>query len=309
MTDAPRPSGPARASRAPRPALPVALPLAATLLFFAANSVLGRAALGELPAGQPPDPAAYTALRLVSGAAMLALIVAAREGAGGARAALSRARAVPALSLLGYAAFFSVAYAGIAAGLGALVLFGAVQVTMFAGALAMGERPPPMRWLGAGAGLAGLAWLAAPGAEAPPLVPALLMAASGASWGVFSLVGRGSARPVADMAGAFALASVAGTALWAMAAAAGFAPGMGAREAGLAVASGAVTSALGYAMWYAVLPRIDATLASVAQLAVPLIALAGGARWLGEVPSSRFWIAAALILGGVGAATLASRRR
>ena len=306
---APTPTPTPTPSPAASPALPVAIPLVVTLIFFAANSVLGRAALGETAPGVAPDPAAFTALRLVSGAAMLALIVTTREGASGAAGLLARARWISALSLLGYAAFFSAAYIGVAAGLGALLLFGAVQVTMFAGALWGGERPPPMRWLGAGCGMAGLAWLTAPGAEAPPLVPALLMAGSGVCWGVFSLVGRGSPRPVADMAGAFALAAAAAVPLWLGAAALGLAPGLGLREAGLAVASGAVTSALGYAMWYGVLPRIDATLASVAQLTVPLIALAGGALWLGEVPTARFWVAAALILGGIGAATLVSRRR
>ena len=130
------------------------------LAAFAANSVLCRAALdASALGGAAPDAAAFTALRLVSGAAMLSLLVALRAPLG---PALKRAQ-----PLLAYAGLFSLAYLELDAGIGALILFGAVQVSMFAGALWLGERPPVMRWVGAGFGLAGLAWLAAPGARWP----------------------------------------------------------------------------------------------------------------------------------------------
>ncbi|WP_339949317.1 DMT family transporter [uncultured Albimonas sp.] len=277
------------------------------LIAFAANSVLCRAALdaGALQ-GAPPDAAAFTAVRLISGAAMLSLLLATRTPLG---PALRGAQPVSALALLAYAGLFSLAYLDLDAGIGALILFGAVQTSMFAGALMMGERPPAMRWVGAGCGLAGLGWLAAPGASAPPLMASLMMAGAGAAWGVYSLRGRGSSRPLADTAGAFALAAPLAAILWAIAWALDAAPGLGGREAALAVASGAFASGCGYAVWYAALPRLEASMAAVAQLAVPLIALAGGMAWLGEAPSPRFWTAAALILGGLGAATLAVRRR
>lgn len=75
------------------------------------------------------------------------------------------------------------------------------------------------------------------------------------------------------------------------------------------MASGALASGGGYALWYAALPRLEASFAAVAQLTMPLIALSGGVLFLGESPGSRFWTAGALILGGLGAAALASRRR
>ncbi len=267
------------------------------LIAFAANSVLCRAAL----TGAHPDPAAFTALRLGSGAAALAGLMALR----GAR--IRPPSPVSALALLAYAGLFSVAYLGLPAGLGALILFGAVQIAMFAGGLMGGERPAPLRWFGAACGLAGLGVLAAPGAQAPDLVSALLMAGAGAAWGVYSLRGRGSAHPLADTASAFVAAAPAAVALWLAALALGAAPGLGAREAALAIASGALASGCGYAVWYAVLPRLEASMAAVAQLAVPLIALAGGLLFLHETPTPRFAVAAALILGGLGAAALASR--
>jgi drug/metabolite transporter (DMT)-like permease len=72
----------------------------------------------------------------------------------------------------------------------------------------------------------------------------------------------------------------------------------------LAVLSGAVTSGLGYALWYAVLPRLGAARAAVAQLTVPILAALGGAALLAEVPGLRFWLASLLVLGGVALASL-----
>jgi drug/metabolite transporter (DMT)-like permease len=67
----------------------------------------------------------------------------------------------------------------------------------------------------------------------------------------------------------------------------------------LAVLSGAVTSGLGYALWYRVLPELPASVAAVAQLTVPVIALAGGIVFIGEELTWRFLVAALMVLGGV----------
>ena len=47
--------------------------------------------------------------------------------------------------------------------------------------------------------------------------------------------------------------------------------------------------------------------AAVAQLTVPVIAALGGAVLLAELPGMRFWLAALLVLGGVGWASLPYR--
>ncbi len=270
------------------------------LVAFAANSVLCRLALASGAIG----PGAFTAVRLVSGALALLAIAALTGRLGAVRAAL---RPVAALALFAYAGAFSFAYVRLDTGTGALILFGAVQAAMFGGGLWLGERPPLMRWVGAGTALAGLAWLALPGADAPDALGALLMALSGAAWGVFSLKGRDAGPPGAAVTAAFLLSAPLGLGLWALAGAAGEAGGASAAGLALAVASGALASGGGYALWYAVLPRIDASLAGVAQLTVPLLALLGGIEFLGEAIPARFPLAATLILGGVGAATLAGR--
>ncbi len=71
--------------------------------------------------------------------------------------------------------------------------------------------------------------------------------------------------------------------------------------------SGAITSGLGYALWYAVLPRLASAQAAVAQLTVPVIALVGGVLFLGEVPTAGMLAAGAIVLAGVALAILPTR--
>lgn len=85
-----------------------------------------------------------------------------------------------------------------------MLLFGAVQITMFGFAWYQGERFSARVLLGMLIAFAGLLILLLPGSEAPPLASALLMAAAGVAWGVYSLLGKGSPRPLADTAGNFA---------------------------------------------------------------------------------------------------------
>lgn len=268
----------------------LALLTAIVMIAFAANSVLNRLALAQGDIG----PAAFAAIRLGAGAATLALLVTLRGG----RVPLGEpARAAGAASLALYMLGFSFAYLTLDAGVGALILFGGVQVTMFVGAVWGGETIPARRWVGATIAFAGLAWLLWPrGAEAPDPRGAMLMAAAAVGWGIYSLIGRRATDPLSATAASFALALP--VALAALVAAADLA-GSTAKGIFAAIASGAVTSGLGYALWYAVLPRLRASQAAVAQLTVPVIALAGGVLFLGEEPTARLILAGAVVLGGV----------
>lgn len=271
---------------------------ALVMVAFAANSVLNRLALAQGDIG----PAAFAAIRLGAGALVLAGLVLAR---GGRLQLAAPGRALGAGSLALYMLGFSFAYLTLDAGLGALILFGGVQVTMFAGAVLAREPVPPRRWAGAALAFAGLVWLLWPaGAGAPDPLGAALMAAAALGWGLYSLAGRRAADPLAATAANFVLALPA--ALLALALAADFS---GATGKGIAAAllSGAVTSGLGYALWYTVLPRLGASLAALAQLCVPVIALAGGTALLGEAPGPRLVAAGAVVLAGVALGSL--RRR
>ena len=50
---------------------------------------------------------------------------------------------------------------------------------------------------------------------------------------------------------------------------------------GYAIASGELTSGVGYAIWYAVLPSLQTTVASTVQLSFPVITALGGIIFLG----------------------------
>lgn len=276
-----------------------------TMMAFAANSVLNRMAVG---AGLI-DPLGFAVLRLLAGALMLALLLGLRRVLrGGAVWPGAEGRLAGVFGLLLYLFGFSFAYLGLDAGTGALILFGMVQITMFGGALLSRERVPGRRWLGAGLAFAGLVTLLAPGGAGGLLVPAAAMALAGFGWGIYSLAGRGARDPLAATAANFVLALPVGLPLLLVPTGAvtvaltplGF---------WLAVVSGAVTSGLGYALWYALVPQLGAARAAVAQLTVPVIAAAAGLVLLGEGLGLRFVLAAGLVLGGVALASLNGQSR
>lgn len=255
------------------------------MVAFAANSVLNRMAVGAGAIGAVE----FAVVRLTAGAVVLLALVALR-GRGWRGASVGGV-----VGLAVYLFGFSLAYGHLEAGTGALVLFGVVQVTMFAGALWAGEAVPGRRWAGAALALAGLVVLVAPAGGGWTGFAA--MAAAGVGWGIYSLAGRGARDALAATAGNFGLALGPGVLVAVVVGVdLGAASGYG---LGLAVLSGAVTSGLGYALWYAVLPSLGAGRAAVAQLTVPLIAAAGGAVLIGEAVGWRFAVACLLVLGGV----------
>lgn len=276
---------------------------ALVMVAFAANSILNRVAVG----GGEIDPLAFAIIRACAGAVTLAILVLARRRS---LPLLRPARIAGAGSLALYLIGFSVAYVQIDAGIGALLLFGGVQVTMFAGSVMGGERPPARRWIGSGMAMAGLAWLSWPSGQAAlPLVAVIAMLLAAFGWGIYSLAGRKASDPMAETGANFILAVplVFAVALLLPAQT----DGTPTSQAGLvlAVIAGALTSGLGYALWYAVLPRLGASVAALVQLTVPVIAMAAGVALLGEVVSWRIIGAGALTLGGIAYGLGAFQRR
>ena len=297
----------------------------AALIGFAANSLLCRAALG----GGSIDAASFTAIRLASGAAILAVL--ARRSRAPRRRFLWREVNTPsrspshglpsahgesarsaggwgsAIALFGYAAAFSFAYLRLTTATGALILFAAVQITMITRGVVSGERPGAAEWLGMAISIGGLVVLTLPGLAAPDPLGAALMAVGGLSWGVYSLRGRGAADPLAVTADNFArtLPFAALLLVSSLVISPGHASTSGAV---LAASSGAIASGIGYSLWYAVLPQLPATRAAIVQLAVPVLAAAGGSLVLGEALTLRFVGVASAIIAGVALAVLSRRR-
>jgi len=265
------------------------------MLAFAANSLLCRVALRDTTI----DAASFTAIRLASGAAVLALIVRARHGR-----PMEAGSWAAAACLFGYAAFFSFAYRHLSAATGAILLFGAVQISMLSWGFFTGERLRRLQVAGLLAAVGGLVYMLLPGLSAPPLLGAALMIASGISWAGCSLRGRGTKDPIKATAGNF-LRTVPLAALLFLTQQAG--TSVDHTGALYAVVSGAITSGLGYVLWYAALPALTAASAAVIQLSVPAIAALGGVVLLAEPLSSRLVIASATIMGGIALTILRPR--
>jgi len=276
------------------------------LVAFAFNSILCRLALrgGEI------DAAGFTAVRLLSGAVTLSIISylvhrrTAKAVTDGRLAVSGRWQS--ATLLFTYAICFSLAYLGIPAGAGALVLFGSVQLTMVTLAIVNGERPRPIEWIGLFTALGGLVYLVLPGMAAPPLSSSLLMAAAGAAWGIYSHRGKTGGDPLANTTGSFIR-----TLPFAAIAVVIFLPNihLSARGVAIAVLSGAVASGIGYTVWFAAIKYHTSTRAAVLQLAVPVIAAVFGIVLLGETATPRTVFAASLILGGIGLTITGSRSK
>jgi drug/metabolite transporter (DMT)-like permease len=276
----------------------------AALVAFAGNSVLCRVALG----GSMIDAATFSTIRLAAGAGMLLLVTAStRSWPSLPRNGSFRLEGswISAAILFLYAVPFSFAYVTLTAGTGALILFGAVQVTMMVMAVRSGEHPQVAQWLGLALALFGLVYLVMPGLAAPPLGGSALMALAGIAWGIYSVRGRGAANPLAQTTSNFVRALPLAIVVSVVAFSNAHIMWAGAL---LAVASGALTSGLGYVLWYAALRTLTATRAAVVQLTVPILAGAAGILFLGETVSSRLVMSTAIVLGGIGLALTGGKR-
>lgn len=271
--------------------------LCIVLIAFAANSVLSRLGLADGETGA----ASFAAIRLVSGAVMLAVLASLRSAAW---PRIEPRHALSGAMLSVYAIGFSYAYLTLGSGVGALILFGGVQITMFTLAAWRGDTIARASWVGAGVAFAGLATLVWPGrAAAPDLFGAALMLVAAIGWGIYTLLGQGARDPLESTALAFGLSVPVICAVWLVL------PDTASRSGTVyAILSGAVTSGLGYALWYRILPTLSAATAAVSQLTVPVIAAGGGALLLHEPLTPRFAAATALVLGGVALTVLAQNR-
>ena len=265
------------------------------MLAFAGNSLLCRLALQE----SDIDPASFTALRILSGALVLWLIVGLRG-----ESIKSSGSWLSALALFFYAAGFSFAYLSLPTGTGALILFAAVQVTMIGYGLWTGQRLSTVQAAGFLIAFGGLVGLLLPGLTTPPLEGALLMLAAGLAWGIYSLRGTEIGDATLLTAGNFLRAAP-------------FAAGLGAVMLPwatfdwtgffYAILSGAVASGLGYVIWYQALQGLRAVSAATVQLSVPVIAAIGGIIFLGEQLTMRLLLASIAILGGIAMVTFNRR--
>lgn len=259
------------------------------LVCFAGNSVLCRLALAEGAA----DPIGFTLIRLLSGAFTLAFILLVL---GKITRTSAKGSWFGGLSLFIYAALFSIAYVSLDTATGALILFGSVQISILIFAIIRDGRLSKHEFSGMLLSSLGLGVLLWPQVNTPGFFAALLMSISGIAWACYTIIGQGSKDALSNTAFNFirTLPFVAVLVLVRF-------NSIYLTETGflLAVASGVITSGLGYAIWYAVLPRLSKIQAGVSQLSVPALAALGGVVFAGELLSPRLIWSSVLILGGI----------
>lgn len=267
---------------------------AVAMLAFAANSLLCRLALKSTSI----DPGTFTAVRLASAATVLWLIASTRKrvhaGSWGS-----------AIALFIYATAFSFSYVELHAGVGALLLFGAVQVTMTGHGFWHGERLRRSQLLGIALAVIGLVVLLLPrNGESVRFAASGLMLAAGVAWGVYSLRGRGIADPIAATRDNFIRTMPFAAALIVVVAKVE----LDVLGVLLATTSGAITSGAGYAIWYSAVRCLTSTQAATVQLSVPVITALLAFLYLGEALTELQILAAVAVLGGVGLAMLHERK-
>lgn len=260
------------------------------LMAFAGNSVLCRLALGDASI----DAASFTSIRLLSGIIMLLILLGLTQKK--STPSKSKGSWLAALMLFAYASAFSFAYISLDTGVGALILFGAVQLSMILVGMFKGNQLHLSEWLGVLMAFTGFVYLVLPSLSTPSFWGFVLMTISGVAWGVYSLVGRGSKNPLADTTYNFlrttplivilVLFSLNSTHI---------------TEKGLilAILSGSITSGIGYTIWYIALRGLSVTQAAVLQLLVPIIAAIGGIVFANEILSMRLVLSSVLVLGGI----------
>lgn len=274
------------------------LAITLTMIAFAANSVLTRLAIG----GGFIDPSGFALVRVVSGALVLGMIISLR---GGGLPLLRRNRIPGALSLAVYLVGFSLAYLTLDAGLGALILFGVVQVSMFLHGTLHGTAPTVRQLIGGGVAFIGLlcALWPGPGGVADP-VGAALMVFAGLGWAAYTIIGRNAQDPLAATSANFLLCIpillilLTGTGLT-----------FSTTGVAIGILCGGLTSGLGYALWYSVLPKIQGATAAIVQLSVPVIAIVAGAVLLGEEIGLIVGFATVLVVGGIAWSVTGSEAR
>ncbi|HCG7097560.1 TPA: DMT family transporter [Vibrio parahaemolyticus] len=274
---------------------------AITMLAFAANSLLCRLALAE----GLIDAGSFTLVRLISGAITLIALLVVR-GQWKTDRPTSHFRFFSGMALFGYAALFSFAYLQLATGTGALLLFGAVQLTLLFIYWWQGERFQFLEIIGIGLSIVGFVWLMLPSATRPDISSAFLMLISGVCWAAFTALGKQAPSPSSGITWGFIAASIIGILLSPL-----MLSSIHLSLSGilLAITSGAIASGLGYTLWYQVMRKLSLLQAAVSQLSVPAIALLLGTVVLHEPLSLHTLLTSGIILGGIALVFLSRSKK
>lgn len=183
------------------------------------------------------------------------------------------------------------------AGIGTLILFAVVQISMILIALFYKEKLTLNKFLGVLVAFGGLVYLLYPKEDfSISLFHTFLMVISGIAWAIYSVIGKSSTNALLNTTDNFFKATIF-TMIFMIFFINEFKFDL--YTSFLAVLSGSVTSGLGYLIWYEVLPKIKITTASILQLIVPILAIFLSVIILNEKFSFELGISTFIILFGI----------
>ena len=261
-----------------------------TLFFLSTSSLLCRAALidGNM------DAYSFTFFRLFSGAVVLLFLVYFKNK----KIEFSlKKNWLSSFMLFLYAISFSYSYLSLDAGLGALILFAIVQLTIIVVAISSKEKINIQKFIGISIAFIGLVYLLFPRESFELSLPhAFLMMMSGLAWGFYTVLGKKSKNALAHTSENFLKSLVFVVIFYLFFVDTIF---MNLNGIILAIISGGVTSALGYTLWYTIVPKIDITTSGVIQLLVPPIAILQSVLILDEKLTVTLILSTVVILMGI----------
>ena len=276
----------------------VALAVGSIMLAFAGNSVITRFIIVDGLA----SPFMLTTVRFASGFAMLLLM----RGIFPATVSFGFRGwpdLVGGIFLGAYAFSISFGYLFISAAAGTLVFYAFVVLTMaLFGYVHDGDRLTRRSVAGQVLALVGVGVITFGGVRDVALPGVLLMAATGASWGLYSVHGRSTPDAREYTFASFLVVSVFGLSL---------VPVLGLLDPrallieptwnglGLALFMGMISTALCYSLWHTTLRRIKAFQGGTVQLVVPVLASAMGILLLGEHLTLTLGLGGASVLAGI----------
>lgn len=273
------------------------------LLFFASNSILARMAIFT----QNIDAFSFTFLRIISAMVILLFIYFYKNK----KIKIDfRNNYISGFMFFLYAICFSYSYINMAAGIGTLILFAVVQLTMIILALFLNEKLTLKKFIGITIAFGGLVYLLYPKDDFTiSYFHAFLMFLSAIGWAIFSVLGKKSNNATLNATDSFVKAFIF-TIFFAIFYLFFFENSLKIDFPTfiIAITSGSLTTAFGVFIWYSILPNIEIMTASIIQLIVPIIAIILSIVFLNETFTFELFISTIIILLGIFIALYKKRK-
>ena len=273
------------------------------LLFFASNSILARMAIFT----QNIDAFSFTFLRIISAMVILLFIYFYKNK----KIKIDfKNNYISGFMFFLYAICFSYSYINMAAGIGTLILFAVVQLTMIIIALFLNEKLTLKKFIGITIAFGGLIYLLYPKDDFTiSYFHAFLMFLSAIGWAIFSVLGKKSNNATLNATDSFVKAFIF-TIFFAIFYLFFFENSLKIDFPTfiIAITSGSLTTAFGVFIWYSILPNIEIMTASIIQLIVPIIAIILSIVFLNETFTFELFISTIIILLGIFIALYKKRK-